>query len=515
MVGANVKTISLGDSVVFNQRIQTGGSGLVQVLLADGTTFMVGPNSDLVIDSFVYDPNAGTAQVTASFTKGVLRFIGGQTSKTPNGVTINTPVGTMGIRGAMVDVVLDPPRGTPKHVDMLFGNEVTLEQGKKLLGRLYAAGYSLALGSGGNLEVVKTPPGWSSQIQSALAGGPGTKGGAPKGPGDDDVKKAAGNNSGKGVDKNTGNELSAKDQKQLVEAAAKYDSMRKFLNYTRDEQGFVGGVLNVNGAAETSLNATDGGEVMLTTVTYDVNGKPVSIKVPLYLSDAGGLYYQGGTGAGTLTATSGPTNESFATTNGYTKDHRDQLTPQEIADLDLNCSNCSQFVRWGFWGADISNAADSGVLTIDSMYITGNLSTAAQLQALGGPTTAMSATYAGDAVGIVNDGTNPARTASGDLALDWNFGSRDGSATISGFDKQTPTDTGRGFNFNIQSIGSPGFQGTVAGCSCSLQGDIQGAFVNNGNTAGGVIGNWGIVDHTYTAGGIFMGDRTSLTQNVP
>lgn len=144
--------------MVFNQRIQTGGSGLVQVLLADGTTFMVGPNSDLVIDSFVYDPNAGTAQVTASFTKGVLRFIGGQTSKTEGGVTINTPVGTMGIRGAMVDIVLDPPDGTPPHVDMLFGNEVTLEQGEQLLGRLYASGYSLALGDGGVFDVLKTPP---------------------------------------------------------------------------------------------------------------------------------------------------------------------------------------------------------------------------------------------------------------------------------------------------------------------------------------------------------------------
>ena len=67
IVGSTVRTISLGDRVVFNERIQTGGEGLVQVLLADGTTFMVGPNSDLVIDSFVYDPNAGTAQVTASF----------------------------------------------------------------------------------------------------------------------------------------------------------------------------------------------------------------------------------------------------------------------------------------------------------------------------------------------------------------------------------------------------------------------------------------------------------------
>ena len=36
---------------------QYSGTGLVQVLLVDGSTFTVGPGSDLVIDKFVYDPN--------------------------------------------------------------------------------------------------------------------------------------------------------------------------------------------------------------------------------------------------------------------------------------------------------------------------------------------------------------------------------------------------------------------------------------------------------------------------
>ena len=117
----------------------------MQLLLADGTTFTVGPNSSLVIDSFVYDPAAGTAQVAATLTKGVLRFIGAATSKTPDGVAITTPVGVVGIRGGVTDINMNPPAGIPPHISMIFGNSVTLTNGGQLLGRLFEAGYSLAL----------------------------------------------------------------------------------------------------------------------------------------------------------------------------------------------------------------------------------------------------------------------------------------------------------------------------------------------------------------------------------
>ena len=151
----------------------------MQLLLADGTTFTVGPNSSLVIDSFVYDPEAGTAQVAATLTKGVLRFIGAATSKTPDGVAITTPVGVVGIRGGVTDINMNPPAGIPPHISMIFGNSVTLTNGGQLLGRLFEAGYSLAL-IGGSIDTVKTPGRWASAIQQALSSKPGQTGGAPK-----------------------------------------------------------------------------------------------------------------------------------------------------------------------------------------------------------------------------------------------------------------------------------------------------------------------------------------------
>ena len=53
--GGAARIKSLGENVVFNERIETDADGLAQILLIDGTTFTVGPNSALTIDKFVYD----------------------------------------------------------------------------------------------------------------------------------------------------------------------------------------------------------------------------------------------------------------------------------------------------------------------------------------------------------------------------------------------------------------------------------------------------------------------------
>jgi hypothetical protein len=94
--------LNIGKSIFFNERINTTTSGLVQVLLVDGSTFTVGPGSDLVIDKFVYDPKKGTGQIAASFSKGVMRFVGGKISKQEGGVAVETPAGTLAIRGGIV-----------------------------------------------------------------------------------------------------------------------------------------------------------------------------------------------------------------------------------------------------------------------------------------------------------------------------------------------------------------------------------------------------------------------------
>jgi hypothetical protein len=80
--GAPQSQINIGKSIFYNERINTTGSGLVQVLLVDGSTFTVGPGSDLVIDKFIYNPRKGTGEISASFSKGVMRFVGGKLSRT-------------------------------------------------------------------------------------------------------------------------------------------------------------------------------------------------------------------------------------------------------------------------------------------------------------------------------------------------------------------------------------------------------------------------------------------------
>ncbi|HEY8565465.1 MAG TPA: FecR domain-containing protein [Beijerinckiaceae bacterium] len=97
------RVLELGARVIHKERIRTVDGGNVQLIFIDKTTLSIGPNSDIVIDEFVYDPNTGTGRMAASMAKGVLRFVGGNTSHT-GGATIKTPAATLGIRGGVATV---------------------------------------------------------------------------------------------------------------------------------------------------------------------------------------------------------------------------------------------------------------------------------------------------------------------------------------------------------------------------------------------------------------------------
>lgn len=173
-----VRTITIGDNIIHDERIETNSNGLLQILLADGTTFTVGPGSQLTIDSFVYDPDAGAAKVTASLGKGLFRFVGGKTSKTPDGVILNTPVGTVGIRGAIADIAFDPGHGMPSHIDLLYGDRITLMPPGGAPARLYKAGYSIVIDGSNQIRVRKTPQQWTQAFQLSISGRNGSGGGA-------------------------------------------------------------------------------------------------------------------------------------------------------------------------------------------------------------------------------------------------------------------------------------------------------------------------------------------------
>ncbi len=62
-------------------RITTGPDGRVRIVLPDETVFIIGKNSDVLIDDFVYESDPSLRKVSADLAKGLLRgspFVGQQ-----------------------------------------------------------------------------------------------------------------------------------------------------------------------------------------------------------------------------------------------------------------------------------------------------------------------------------------------------------------------------------------------------------------------------------------------------
>ncbi len=91
------KILMPANPVYSGDRISTDAIGNAQIKFRDDTKLVVGPNSTLVIDAFIFDKNDTARQVSISAIKGAFRFISG---KSPKDVyTIKTPTATIGVRG--------------------------------------------------------------------------------------------------------------------------------------------------------------------------------------------------------------------------------------------------------------------------------------------------------------------------------------------------------------------------------------------------------------------------------
>ena len=87
--------------VFMGDEISTNPNGLAQILFADDTRIVVGPNSRLVIDAFVFNPDATAREVTVSTVQGFFRLISGNSPS--EAYTIRTPTMTIGLRGTGID----------------------------------------------------------------------------------------------------------------------------------------------------------------------------------------------------------------------------------------------------------------------------------------------------------------------------------------------------------------------------------------------------------------------------
>jgi FecR protein len=115
--GGGGKRLIHKDSPVFSDdRLRANRTGNAQIVLKDNTRMVVGPNAQVTIDDFVFATDTTFQKITVRATKGAFRFISGRSGH--DAYTIETPTGTIGVRGTSFDVAIEPGR---THVTVVRG----------------------------------------------------------------------------------------------------------------------------------------------------------------------------------------------------------------------------------------------------------------------------------------------------------------------------------------------------------------------------------------------------------
>ncbi len=100
-LGDDSRSLKLGDGVFQDETIETTEESNAQLLFLDETVLTVGPESSVVLDTFIFDPEQNTGEIVLNTTKGVFRFITG--SMDPAAYKIGTPVATLSLRGTIIE----------------------------------------------------------------------------------------------------------------------------------------------------------------------------------------------------------------------------------------------------------------------------------------------------------------------------------------------------------------------------------------------------------------------------
>jgi hypothetical protein len=101
--GGATQTLTIGAHIIHKEHIHTSPSGSVQLLFLDKSSLSIAPNTSIVIDEFVYDPNSGKGHMLTTLTQGALRYVGGELSHQGE-ATIQTANAAIGIRGGTTTV---------------------------------------------------------------------------------------------------------------------------------------------------------------------------------------------------------------------------------------------------------------------------------------------------------------------------------------------------------------------------------------------------------------------------
>lgn len=531
---ANLKTITIGQSIAHKERIQTKSSGSVQLLFLDKTSMTIGPNSDLTIDEYVYDPNANTGKLAATLGKGALRFVGGQISHNGD-AEIKTGAALIGIRGG---VMMTDGKGG---VYAGYGTMTVSSGGRTVT--LGAGEFTQTHAGGSPTPPGLPPPGFVQQLIATFQSAAGQTGGVRAGTASAKnvaaaEHKATGSSGGLVTGSGAPPSPAPPTIIQQINAitSAFTEAIQTSNQVTGAQQiahdhppghdyppptnnnppgplrGYVGGLVSTSHEHEPHSNEgeqSSSHEVPTTTIrpvtgtaeiTLDSANKRVQANLDTHIYDSDHPFTQL---AGTIramfqfgsTGSSGPANSVYADHDNFyanTPENHEVngtkvsgvlvsgngiATNQIVTDAIPNLTPCQcDYTRWGFWAINASdgdNGAPSSNEAILGTWVAGR-----RVDSINDVPTTGAATYTGHVVANVNS----AGFVAGGFSNTVNFGARSGAVSVTNLDGTNYSGT---VNFNTDPRN---FGGTLNGDTGSRQMAIDGSFFQGVHSPVGEMG---------------------------
>src|SRR4029077_4483126 len=93
--------LHVGDPVYKTDVVQTGANSSCGIAFPDGTALDLVNNTRMALNEYNFSPNSAANGALFSLVEGTFAFVAGQVAHTGEGMKINTPIATMGIRGTV------------------------------------------------------------------------------------------------------------------------------------------------------------------------------------------------------------------------------------------------------------------------------------------------------------------------------------------------------------------------------------------------------------------------------
>lgn len=107
-LGSETRKVRSGDAVFPNDRIQTAADGAAALTLRDGTELVLGPQAQLQVAGFEFEPTTQSGSLLLSLLHGSLRMVSGLIAKLqPEKAQVKTPTLVIGLRGT--DFIVEAP----------------------------------------------------------------------------------------------------------------------------------------------------------------------------------------------------------------------------------------------------------------------------------------------------------------------------------------------------------------------------------------------------------------------